>query len=224
MDRQLQDESRQQHQVGRGAVPGPEPAAAPAYRGGRCGIGAVGGGCGDCCHSSLLAGEPGSGQAPGRGGVSSTARTQRGTAQPPDLTCWFEADSLLLIPADVMGFPLAASANRVFMTVPTRVLNWLSSGTAGSGAAVVASTCWKVFTWSVWNAGSEYPLCTVGIDPYVLFSAICSASLVMNFTNFSAASLCLVLANTARLIPATMLLMCLPPDGTGSSKGIGATP
>ena len=40
----------------------------------------------------------------------------------------------------------------------------------------------------------------------------------------SAASLCLVLANTAMLMPATMLLTCLAPAGAGSSNGTGATP
>jgi len=57
-----------------------------------------------------------------------------------------------------------------------------------------------------------------------LFSAICSASLVMNFTNFSAASLCFVFAKTARLMPATMLSTCLPPAGADAGNGIGATP
>ena len=57
-----------------------------------------------------------------------------------------------------------------------------------------------------------------------MFSAICSASLVMNFTNFSAASLCFVFAKTARLMPATMLSTCLPPAGADAGNGIGATP
>src|SRR5690242_4293862 len=52
----------------------------------------------------------------------------------------------------------------------------------------------------------------------------CSSSLVMNFTNCRAASLFLVNEKTAMLIPATMLLIFLPPLGAFSSIGTGATP
>ncbi len=46
----------------------------------------------------------------------------------------------------------------------------------------------------------------------------------MNFTNFSAADMFLVSLNTARLIPATMLVTFLPPAGIGDGSGTGATP
>ena len=65
---------------------------------------------------------------------------------------------------------------------------------------------------------------TEGSEPYALFSAIWVGLLVMNFTNFSAASLCLVLAKTAMLIPATMESTCLPPAGGLAGNGIGTTP
>ncbi len=57
--------------------------------------------------------------------------------------------------SEVTALPLATSANRFFISVPTRVSNWLSSGTAGSGAAVFARMSLSVFTSGVWNAGSE---------------------------------------------------------------------
>src|SRR4051794_14733587 len=46
----------------------------------------------------------------------------------------------------------------------------------------------------------------------------------MNFTNFRAASLCLVLPKTARLMPAAMLFTFLTPDGGQAGNGIGTTP
>ena len=46
----------------------------------------------------------------------------------------------------------------------------------------------------------------------------------MNFTNFSAADMFLVSLKTAMLMPATMLVTCLPPAGNGDGSGTGATP
>src|SRR5689334_20200338 len=61
---------------------------------------------------------------------------------------------------------------------------------------------------------------STGSDENGLPSVVCVVASVMYLTNFSAASLCLVFLNTDRLIPATWLATCSPPDGAGN----GTTP
>ena len=65
---------------------------------------------------------------------------------------------------------------------------------------------------------------TGGMDPYSLDRIVCSAGLVMNWTNFSAAERLCVSLKMAMLMPATIESTLVPCPGAPDWTGTGATP
>src|ERR1019366_7484481 len=164
--------------------------------------------------SSLAPGSPWLKGVPGRAKRQPAGGMVHAGQQPAAAILSCAACIAVLTSVVVTFLPVAASASRPLTALPTLVSNSDSAGISGSGTALVARTAANAAASAGLAVKLTTPPLTTGSAVNGLSRIACSAGLVMNLTNCSAAAWFLVFLKIERLIPATKLPTSLPAAGS----------